>query len=151
MDYTAKGRFELIDICILRGFRGIAKKTKRELVSLLESADREMADLRLLRQRRRDAAKREAEERQMRVATTVAANPTFAASIRRAIFHGFPQYPILTAVLIAAQKFESAEATLSATHKPQYYIEEHELFPAHYITSPHYCHIQNALHKPQDD
>ena len=159
-DYTQMMRPQLLDICIERGFSGLSHKTKRELVGLLQSADREIADLRQLRRRRRAAAAA-AEERQMKAAdadcrsATAASplqHPKFKTHILNAIMHGFPQYPVLTAVLSALRKIEEAPETQRAADKPiQYYIEEHELFPARPTSPKAKSHAKNALHKPQDD
>jgi hypothetical protein len=110
MDYAAKKRPELLALCQERGVHGISHKTKRELIGLLESADREAADLRRQRQRR---LQQQADEEQQMKAAEVADLPladhkqppykrTIAHHLIKAIMTGFPQCPLLTAAMFAA-------------------------------------------------
>ena len=158
-DYSQMLRPQLYDLCLERGFQGVAKRTKRELASLLESADREEADLRLLRHRRRMLQQQQAEEeRQMKMADATIADlrlwfpekstqqkqqRTLTTHILKAIMHGFPCYPILSAILFAAipkQKVEATRATATtAPIKPvtEYFLEEHQLYQAQTQTQAH--------------
>ena len=151
-DYTQMLRPELYSLCLERGFQGVARRTKRELASLLESADRELADLRWVRRAKR-AKIAEQEKQQMMVAEVAdlqmadaiasKQRPTIAAHILKALMHGFPSYPILTATLFATickqkvgstickQKVESMRATVETVTpaKPiEYFLEEHQIY-----------------------
>lgn len=175
-DYTQMKRPELVHLCADRGLQGTARRTKRELASLLEAADRELADLRWRRRMRRQAVAQEQEQQQqqhqssdlpadsfladsMLPSTTPMPLQTFAAHIRRALLRGFPPYPILTAVLltaVAASNKQKVEE--SACAKPQlppqaYYIEECQLYPALPPTSPLYFTNDppQPQHKRHDD
>ena len=135
MDYTSKKRPELLDLALERGFQGVAKRTKRELISLLESADREMADLRLRQRRRRQMV----EQLQMQAAEvadlpiTEQQQPqphslykrTIAYHLLKAITSGSLHLPLLTAAFFASATHAKNEKPSAPT------FTVHSLQPLH--------------------
>lgn len=150
-DYAQMRRPELFGLCVERGFQGVARRTKRELASLLQSADRELADLRW--RRRRQQQRQQEEQRQMIAADAVVADLrsaeskqplTIANHILKALMHGFPQYPILTATLFASLGVSKVETAHGASESCPTATQAHPTFtvypfiPLNEASGPHY-------------